>query len=508
MADPEVRFGPFILYPQRMTLSRDGREQSIGSRGAAVLAKLLDAHGAMVGRDELIEAGWPGLTVEDGNLSVQIGALRKAMGSRPDGKEWITTVPRAGYLLRIEHDSSSRARQPTIAVLPFANFSSDPEQEFVADGVVEDLITGLSRFRTFAVVARNSTFVYKGRAVDVREAARDLGVRYVLEGSVRRHGERIRVAAQLIEGESGAHRWAETFDGAAADIFDFQDRITTSVVGLIEPQIRKAEIDRARRKHPDSLDAWDLYVQALPLIRSAIVPNYTSAITLLDRALDLDPNYAPALTLASWAHEKRYTFGGPSLPDFAADKEAALLLAQRAIEADPDDALALALYGWLQILFLTNYAGLDDVKRATALNPNNRDVLDFAGTAHLFAGEVDDIIATSTRALELSPGAPDDHSIYGHLSSAHYAAGRYDEAAVFAEHCVALAPSYVYGHLHLAVAYAQLGRFEEAHREIAAARALRPDITVKFKAGEAVQRFPDRKAKWLEGLRKAGLFEG
>ena len=187
----------------------------------------------------------------------------------------------------------------SIAVLPFANMSSDPEQEYFADGIVEDIITALSRFRTFAVVARNSTFAYKGRAVDVRTVARDLGVRYVLEGSVRRSGDKVRVTAQLIEGASGAHLWAEKFEGAVADIFDIQDEITRSVIGLIEPQIRKAEIERARRKPPESIDAWDLYVQALPLVYAANVPGYTDAIVLLDRAIALAPDYAPALALAS-----------------------------------------------------------------------------------------------------------------------------------------------------------------------------------------------------------------
>ena len=245
----------------------------------------------------------------------------------------------------------------SIAVLPFTNMSSDPEQEYFADGIVEDIITALSRFRTFAVVARNSTFAYKGRAVDVRAVARDLGVRYILEGSVRRAGGKVRVTAQLIEGASGAHLWAEKFDGALADIFDIQDEITRSVIGLIEPQVRKAEIERARRKPPESVDAWDLYVQALPLVYGANVPAYSDAIILLDRALALAPSYVPALALASWAHERRKTYGGippPGVDDVATS----LALAQRALDADPDDAMAMALLGWERILFRKDFQGL------------------------------------------------------------------------------------------------------------------------------------------------------
>ena len=224
---------------------------------------------------------------------------------------------------------------------------------------------------------------------------------------MRRSGDRVRVAAQLIEGASGAHLWAEKFEGAVADIFDFQDEITRSVIGLIEPQIRKAEIERARRKRPESLDAWDLYVQALPLVYGANVPGYTEAIELLDRALALDPNYAPALALASWAHEKRKTYGGIAHRRAWTTSRMSLALAQRALEADPDDAMAMALLGWERILFRWDYGGLALCSRAVELNPNNRAVLDLAAVAQLFAGDLDQVIACGMRALQLSPGAPD-----------------------------------------------------------------------------------------------------
>ena len=315
--------------------------------------------------------------------------------------------------------------------------SSDPEQEYFADGIVEDIITALSRFRTFAVVARNSTFAYKGRAVDVRTVARDLGVRYVLEGSVRRSGGKVRVTAQLIEGASGAHLWAEKFEGAVADIFDIQDEITRSVIGLIEPQIRKAEIERARRKPPESVDAWDLYVQALPLVYAANVSGYSDAIVLLDRALALAPNYAPALALASWAHERRKTYGGIA-PAGVDDVETSLALAQRALDADPDDAMAMALLGWERILFRGDYSGLALCSRAVELNPNNRAVLDLAAVAHIFAGDLDEVIACGMRALRLSPGAPDNYSCLEHIASAHFSAGRFEEAAEWAQRSIDL----------------------------------------------------------------------
>src|SRR6185503_10208523 len=192
-------FGPFAFDREQMKLTRDGRVIALGGRGTALLAALADARGGVVSKDALMQAAWPGAVVEEANLTVQIGGLRRALRTGPDEQEWIVTVPRVGYRL-LTLQAATDIGPPAVAVLPFENLSSDPEQSFLADGLVEEIITALSRFRTFAVVARNSTFAYKGRAVDVRDVARDLGVRYVLQGSVRRSGDKVRVAAQLIEG--------------------------------------------------------------------------------------------------------------------------------------------------------------------------------------------------------------------------------------------------------------------------------------------------------------------
>jgi TolB-like protein len=262
MAPPHV-FGPFVFDPAHGLL-RGGEPVAIGHRGMA----LLEADGQPVVKARLFELAWPGTIVEEVNLSVQIAALRRALGRDAEGREWITTVPRVGYCLPRPGETPpgpTGLRRASIVVLPFSNMSSDPEQDYFADGVVEDLITALSRFKSFAVVARSSSFAYKDRAADVRVVAEELGVRYVLEGSVQRRGGHLRVTAQLIEGETGIHLWAESFDGELSNLFDFQDRITEAVVGLIEPEIRKAEIERARRRRPEDLDAYDLLLRAMPL---------------------------------------------------------------------------------------------------------------------------------------------------------------------------------------------------------------------------------------------------
>ena len=266
MADAPFAFGPFILDLVRGELRRDGEFVSVGQRGIALLSALLRADGKPVSKAELMEQVWPGMIVEEGNLTVQIAALRKLLGTSPGGHDWITTVPRIGYrLLRMEAPMAVKAEPavlPSLAALPFQNLSGDPEQEYFADGVVEDIITALSRFKSFAVIARNSSFIYKGRSVDVRQVASELGVRYVLEGSVRRAGERLRISAQLIDGSTGAQLWAQNFDGERGEVFDFQERITESVASVAEPQIQKAELEHARTGRKGIVAAYDLFLQA------------------------------------------------------------------------------------------------------------------------------------------------------------------------------------------------------------------------------------------------------
>lgn len=503
----EYAFGPFVFDRGRMALRCEGQPVLLGGRATAVLAALIEADGAVVTKAALLEAGWPGTIVEEGNLAVQISALRRALGQALDGGEWIATVERVGYRLLGPDAFPARANgKPAIAVLPFVNMSADPDQDHLADGIVEDIITALSRFKSFAVAARNSSFVYDRRAVDVRQAAKELGVRYVLEGSVRRFGNQVRISAQLIEAASGMHLWAEHFDGKLEDLFDLEDRITESVIGLIEPQIRKAEIERARHKRPESLDAWDLFIRALPMVYSMNVPGYAEAIGLLERAIRLDPGYAPALALAAWAHEKRFTFGGTAPPGVD-DRQACLAFADRALEADADDPMVLVLGGYFRIVFRHDYTGMALCQRAVALNPNHLLVLNTAGSAHMFAGDLDEALACYTRALELSPGAPDNYVSLKGIAGAHYMAGRFEEAIAAAERSIQFDKGHIYNYLFIACSHAQLGRASEARRALDVALTLWPDLTIALEMEGTTMRFPERDALWVEGLRKAGLPE-
>ena len=315
-----VAFGPFLLNPDNGTLLRDGELVFIGQRGALLLGALLKSPGDVRTKSELMDAAWSGTAVEESNLSVQIASLRKLLGPTPNGGEWIATIPRVGCRFVAGSEASPRAQSrgiqpviPSLAVLPFLNLSGESEQDYFADGVVEDIITALSRFKSFAVIARNSSFVYKGRAVDVRQVAQDPGVRYVLEGSVRRVGERLRIRTQLVNGTTGAHLWAEKFDGGLDEVFDFQDRITESVATLVEPHIQTAEIERSRRERARSIEAYDIHLQALPKLHAETEDLNKAAYALLTGAPSLEPDNAIVLAHATWALGHRHTMGWPSI---------------------------------------------------------------------------------------------------------------------------------------------------------------------------------------------------
>ena len=505
----QVSFGPFAFDPESGVLTRDGQAVPLGGRAAPLLEALVRAGGATVGKAELMEAGWPGVVVEEGNLSVQIAALRKLLGQRPDGTDWITTVARVGY--RLPHAADPHEPKPqgtsraSIAVLPFANLSTDAEQGYFADGVVEALTTALSRFRTFAVVARNSAFVFKDRAIDVREAAKALGVRYVLEGSVQRRDRLVRVTAQLIEAETGVHLWADKLDGELDDIFDFQDRITESVVGLIEPRIRMAEIERARSKRPENLDAHDLYLQALPLVYGMDPAEYATAIDLLRRATLLDPGFALAPAYAAWTLEKRLTWGLPPLgPN---DRAECMRLARAALLADSNDPVVLVILGWLSIVIESDSeTGLSATRRAAAANPNNVVVLHLAGYANGVCGDLDEAMTLFERALRLSPSAPDAFGVLTGIGALNLFNGNFRAAIDWCLKSLATFNEWPITYWSLIAAYAHLDRLDEAHAAVKKLIELAPGSRASV-IGASNPAKPGRFEVMRLGLIKAGVPE-
>jgi len=396
--------------------------------------------------------------------------------------------------------------KPSIAVLPFANMSNDPEQEYFADGMVEDIITALSRFNQLFVIARNSSFTYKGRAVDVRQAAKELGVRFVLEGSVRKAGNRVRITGQLIDAATGAHLWADRFDGDLADVFELQDKITGSVVGAIEPTLRKAEIERARRRPVENLDAYDLYLRALPHVYAFRPHENLVGLELLRKAIELEPTYAPALAHAAWCLEQRLVRGWPPVgPD---DAGTAAALARRAIAAGSGDAMTLVAAGFVLTMVARDYdTGLDAVRRALELNPGSGFVALLSSAALVFGDNPEDALIHAERAMVLSPMDPGFFMFLSIAAVAHLFTGRTAQALDLAKRSAALYPDWDTTYWVLIAAYGQLDRPAEARAALAKLLSLSPGLTVSG----ARQRLPIRNRASLDmilaGLRNAGLPE-
>jgi TolB-like protein len=394
--------------------------------------------------------------------------------------------------------------KPSIAVLPFANLSGDPEQDYFADGMVEDIITGLSRIKWIFVIARNSSFVYKGKAMDVKQIGRDLGVRYVLEGSVRRSANRVRITAQLIDTGSGAHIWADRYDRALDDVFAVQDELTMSVVGVIEPTMRKAEIERARRKRPDSLDAYDLYLRALPFAFAAMPQDADKALALLDKAIELEPDYAAVHALIAWCHEQRYLRGG--LHEEA--KRAALEHARAAITAGGDDAAALATAAFVIAVveydFKTAAAAFD---RSFGLSSSSAIALGFSSIVRAWMGDDAMAVDQAERAIRLSPFDPLLYLPFIGLAYAHFVAGRFAEAADAAARAAQSNPRFTMPYVLHAAALANLGQGEEARGVADRLLELEPNLTVATAIQSARFANPDRNADLGDALRRAGLPE-
>ena len=359
--------------------------------------------------------------------------------------------------------------KPSIAVLPFQNMSGDPEQEYFADGMVEDIITGLSRIRWLFVIARNSSFTYKGKPVDIRQVGRELGVRYVLEGGVRKAGARVRITAQLIEAETGAHLWAEKFDGALEDVFELQDQITDQVVGIVEPSLRQSEIERSRHKHPENLGAYDLYLRALPHMGSLSPAGARIAAGLLEDALKLDPNYAAAHALLAWCRQIIFIQGGLD----EADKTSALRHARAAIAGGADDATALAVAGFVMGHLGRDYElALSAIRSALAVNPSCAAAHYFGAQINAYCGDSAAATAHADRALRLSPLDPLAFAAHWALGLVAIHEGRYDAAASsFARGAPFL--------FYQAVALALAGRMEEAGTIAKRALEERPDVRLR-----------------------------
>src|SRR5499427_8334155 len=510
MENEEISFGRFRLDLRRPELRRDGQPVRIHRRALGILRALAEAKGEIVSKDELMARLWPGRVVEEGNLHVHVSALRKSLDEHGEGHSFVVTVPGRGYRLAdltgmrsVQLAEGSLPPQvplpdkPSIAVMPFANLSGDPDQEYFADGMVDEIITALSRTRWLFVIARNSSFTYKGQAVDVKQIGRELGVRYVLEGSVRKAGGRVRITAQLIEAETRAHLRADRFDGSLEDVFDLQDQVATSVAGIIEPALQAAEVRRSANRPMTDLTAYDLYLRALATFYPITRDRNLEALVLLRQAIAIDRQCGPALSLAAMCHMRLFREGWAEEPEVTGRE--AVELARQALQVGENDPGILANAAFVLANFGEDIGAMMGlIDQALVLTPSFSRGWFLSGVVRLWAGQPDLAIEHAQTALRLSPrermGTP-----LSLIGEAHFFRHEFDEAAARLLLSIQNHPGFPHSYRVLAACYAHMGRLDEARAIVARLRAITPQIV----PSAAQLRSPADRELFLSGLRLA-----
>ena len=488
-------------------------DMRIGVHVGDVIIEGEDRHGDAVNvaarLEQLAEPG--GICVSD--IVLNHVKQKVALGFELRGEERLKNIAEPVRVFRVRLESPEGATRPalalpdkpSIAVLPFQNLSGDPEQEYFADGVVEEIITALSRFRQLFVIARNSSFTYKGRAVDVKQVGRELGVRYVLEGSVRRAGNRVRITGQLIDATTGAHLWADRFDGALEDIFELQDHVTASVIGAIAPKLEQAEIEWSRRKPTESLDAYDYYLRGLAAVHQWTRDANNEALSHFYRATELDPKFAAAYGWVARCYSQRKVSGW--MTDQSKEVEETRRVARRAADLGHDDAVALSTAGMgLAYVVGDLEGGAAFTDRALALNPNLIWAWFFSGWVQLMLREPEVAAERFARAMRLSPNDPQIYAMQDGMCAAHFAAGRYADALKWAKAAIREKPTLAVAMCTAAASAAFSGQLVDAREALASLLQLEPTLSIST----LKEKFPLRGrdfAKTAEGLRKAGLSE-
>lgn len=519
-------FSDCVLDPERRELTRAAKAVAVGPQVFDLLLFLIRNRDRVVSKDHMIESVWGGRIVSESTLTSHINAVRKAIGDSGEEQHLVRTVPRKGFRFvgdvteaqaakRVPNEASSPATdasrrtlllpgKPSIAVLPFQNLSGDPEQAYFADGVVEEIITALSRVRWLFVIARNSSFTYRGHDVDLKQVGEELGVDYVLEGSLRKAGDRIRITGQLIEASTGAHLWAERFEGRLEDIFELQDEISASVAGAIAPQVELAEIERAKNKPTASLNAYDCYLRGLAHMHRGTHKAIEEALPLFQRSIELDPDFAAAHAMAAWSYFWRKVNGWSE--DRARDIAEGERLARRAVELGRDDAVALTRGGHaLAHLAGDLDSGIALLDRAVFLNPNLASAWFLGGFLRTWHGECEDAIEHFERAMRLSPVDPELYRMQAGIAMAHLFAGRIEAASAWAERSYSNLPSFLMVVALIAATRALGGRQEDARRAIEEMRKLDPALRVSNITDWLPIRREEHLSIFADGLRKAGL---
>jgi TolB-like protein len=389
-------------------------------------------------------------------------------------------------------------------VLPFVNLSGDREQDYLADGVIEDIIAALSQYRWLLVIARNSSFTYKDRAVDMKQIGRELGVRYVLEGTWRKVDNRVRITGKLIDATTGALQWAGRFEGVLGDIFELQDQITESVVGAIAPQLERAEIERARHKPTENLDAYDYYLRGMAKLHHGTSETIDCALPLFQKAMKLDPDFASAYAMAAWCHCWRKVNGW--MTDRPQELAEGARLARLGVELGKGDAVALTRCGHaLGHLAGDIQGGIILLDKAIALNPNLATAWFLGAFLRLWHGETDVAIEYFARAMRLSPLDPELYRMQAGMATAHLFVGRFDMASAWAEKAFRDLPSFLLATVILTSSHALAGRMVEAQRAMDHLRQLNPTLRISNITDVLPIHRPENLATLADGLRKAGL---
>jgi TolB-like protein/Flp pilus assembly protein TadD len=525
------KFEDCSLDAARQELRRGAELVAVEPQVLDLIHYLIRNRERVVSKEDLIVNVWGGRAVSDSTLTSRITAARQAIGDSGKDQRLIRTVarkglrfigevrecpsstrPSVGYTETVaQHNETSSSRpgqaalqlpdKPSIAVLPFTNMSGDPAQEYFSDGITEDIISALSRLRWFFVIARNSTFAYKGQAVEVKRIGRELGVHYLLEGSVRKSGQRMRIPCQLIDAVSGSHIWVERYDRELSDIFALQDEITASITATIEPKLVVAEATRAEKRPIEDLSAWDLVARALWHFWKLSSEESKKAIDILLEAVEHHPHYAPAQSMLAFILLISAHMGW-----IEPNRALAIQLARRAADLDESDPWAHMALGYLDFTNRDTEHAVHQFQTALDLNPNFATAYGYIGLALQHDGQSEEAIRYLDRAIRMSPRDPLNSLFLGGIAGAHYFAGRYVDAVKWARQALQ-SRYYVWAsHRLLCASLAQAGQIEEAKAVLAQLRQLQPNLSIPW-VRRSIPWTAGPMEKVLDGLRKAGLTE-
>jgi TolB-like protein len=515
-------FKEFAFDTDRRELHRGADVVSVAPQVFDLLDYLIRNRERVVSKDDLISAIWNGRSVSDAALTTRLNVARSVIGDSGEEQRLIKTLPRKGFrfvgpVREVQEpgctaiiDNRAELPQPTlaptdkpsIAILPFTNLSSDPDQDYFADGMVDEITTALSRFNSLFVIARNSSFTYKGKVVDIKQVGRELGVRYVLEGSVRKAAGKVRIIGQLVDATTGMHLWADRFESDLSDIFALQDRMTESVVSAIAPKMFQTEIDLAARR-PCHLSAYDLCLRAFPHLYSWTRGGSAEALRLISRALEINPRYSLAARLAGGCHLLNVGQGWAADP--RSEIAEGLRLLRLALSIDGNDPDALSMLGRATASLSGDFdTAREMVDRAVVLNPNAAIAWEQRGWTYQIAGQPEEAIRSFERAIRLSPFDPWPFSTLAGMGTAFIGLGRFDEAVVAAKKALQKNQTYGAAYRCLAAALAHLGRDAEAMKAVAQLLEIEPH----FRISDYLARSGHWRAQiFIDGLRKAGLPE-